>query len=147
MDCDFFNDGLKFSCKRCGKCCGESPGFVYLSQKDLNKLCEYFNMAQDEFIKKYCRWVDYYGGAKALALNEKERYYCIFFNDGCTVYKARPVQCFTYPFWPWIIENNSAWLANKNECAGLDTGELHGRDEILYNRHEYLENKIITRKS
>ena len=43
--CDkFYKDGLKFECQRCSFCCGHSPGFVYLSQRDLTVLCEHFNL-------------------------------------------------------------------------------------------------------
>lgn len=142
---DFIDSGLNFSCKKCGKCCGEQPGYVYLSKNDLTALCEHFKMTANDFIDKYCRWVNYYNNSEALALKEKARYYCIFFQDGCTVYKARPVQCRTYPFWPWIIESHGAWLKEKNECVGLDFGALHSKSEILYNRHLYMENKIIVR--
>ena len=40
----FYKDGLNFECQRCSFCCGHSPGFVYLSQRDLNVLCNHFQM-------------------------------------------------------------------------------------------------------
>ena len=33
--CDkFYENGLNFECQRCSFCCGHSPGFVYLSERD-----------------------------------------------------------------------------------------------------------------
>lgn len=147
----------QFTCKRCGVCCGEDPGFVYLSKKDLESLCQFVGLSEVDFTEKYCRWVDYYGGREALSLKEKARYYCIFFDNGCTLYEARPVQCRTYPFWPWVIdawdkasaknaseEDKKEWESLK--CPGMGSGDIYTKDEALFIKHEYLVNEIITRE-
>src|SRR5574344_288995 len=101
MSC-FYDKGLHFSCQKCSHCCRIDPGFVYLSQSDLTNLCQWFKFTQEQFISMYCRKVPYYDGTTVLSLREKKNYDCIFWDNGCTVYGARPVQCSTYPFWSWM---------------------------------------------
>ena len=133
----FYKDGLNFECQRCSFCCGHSPGFVYLSLKDLDLLCEYHKMERAAFIEKYCRWVNYYGGATVLSLKEKKNYDCILWESGCSCYEARPVQCRTYPFWSWMIKDKEMWNECAETCPGMNKGRLWTYEEIELNRHEY----------
>lgn len=136
----FYKNGLKFECQRCSFCCGHSPGFVYLSKRDLTVLCEHFNLKAKEFIEKYCRWADYYYGTKVLALKEQKNYDCILWKNGCSAYKARPVQCLTYPFWNWIIESEQSWQDCAKECPGINNGKLWNIQEIEENKAAYVHN-------
>ena len=88
----FYKNGLKFTCKRCSFCCGHSPGFVYLSKSDLERLCAYFKMTAPDFAQKYCRWANYYHGTTVLALQEQKNYDCILWENGCSLYEHRPSQ-------------------------------------------------------
>ena len=126
----FYKDGLNFECQRCSFCCGHSPGFVYLSQRDLNVLCNHFQMKIKDFVEKYCRWADYYYGTKVLALQEKKNYDCILWKNGCSAYQARPVQCSTYPFWDYLLSDKALFYAEKEVCPGVGEGELHSEKEI-----------------
>lgn len=142
----FYKDGLNFSCQRCSFCCGHSPGFVYLSKRDLDSLRNFFNMSVTEFVQKYCRWADYYYGKQVLALLEKENYDCILWEQGCSAYEARPVQCSTYPFWSWMIENKAMWTECAADCPGMNKGRLWTFDEIEQNRQAYDANKPLFRE-
>ena len=126
----FYKDGLHFSCQRCSHCCRHEPGYVYLSQDELNNLCKRYNLSSQEFIKQYCRWVPYYDGSEVLCLQEKDNYDCILWDGMCTAYEARPAQCSTYPFWPFIVESDISWSAEAGECPGINKGELHSKEEI-----------------
>lgn len=140
----FYKDGLHFGCARCSFCCGHSPGFVYLSHKDLENLCDFFKMKPVDFVEKYCRWVDYYEGQTVLALIEQKNYDCILWNNGCTAYEGRPVQCRTWPFWSWMIKSKEMWEECAKECPGMNKGRLWTFEEIEENRIAYDENKPIT---
>lgn len=70
MENNFYEKGLKFECKRCSYCCGNGPGFVYLSKVDLLNLCRFFKLKSKDFEEKFCRWVEYYEGKTVLALIE-----------------------------------------------------------------------------
>ena len=139
----FYENGLNFECQRCSFCCGHSPGFVYLSKRDLKSLCTFFKLSAKEFVEKYCRWADYYYGTKVLALIEKKNYDCILWENGCSAYPARPVQCSTYPFWSWMIKDKETWNECAKECPGMNKGKLWPPEEIEKNRKAYVENEPL----
>ena len=136
----FYKNGLNFECQRCSFCCGHSPGFVYLSKRDLFALCEFFKMTIKDFVAKYCRWANYYGGTTVLSLLEKKNYDCILWDSGCTAYQARPVQCSTYPFWEWMLEEKSMWDDCAKDCPGMNCGHHWIFEEIEENRRKYVAN-------
>ena len=136
----FYKNGLNFECQRCSFCCGHSPGFVYLSKRDLLALCEFFKMTIKDFVAKYCRWANYYGGTTVLSLLEKKNYDCILWDSGCTAYQARPVQCSTYPFWEWMLEEKSVWDDCAKDCPGMNCGHHWTFEEIEENRRKYVAN-------
>ena len=68
-----------------------------------------------------------------MSLIEKINYDCVFWDNGCTVYQARPVQCITYPFWPVIIESELRWNKESNNCPGINKkGNLTVNDKINF---------------
>ena len=142
----FYKNGLKFSCQRCSFCCGHSPGYVYLSRKDLERLCEGTGLSVKDFVAKYCRRADYYEGKTVLALLEKPNYDCIFWDNGCSLYEFRPSQCRTYPFWAWIVKDKATWDEIAKECPGMNAtdGKLWPYEEIEKNRQEYIQNQPLT---
>ena len=143
----FYDEGLDFECNKCSACCRLSPGYVYLSQRDLTTLCQWFKLSQEEFIEKYCRWVGYYEGKEALALVELKNYDCIFWNkdSGCTAYGARPIQCSTYPFWSWILKDRDSWNSISKDCPGINKGKHWTKEQIDEQRSLYVHNEPITR--
>ena len=122
----FYHKGLKFSCKQCSSCCRFDPGFVYLSENDLEKLLMETKMDRANFINKYCRWC----ADDSLSLQEKPNYDCIFWDSGCLVYKNRPLQCRTYPFWKTILKSEKAWETTAAGCPGINSGKLNTGAEI-----------------
>jgi len=138
IDDDLLKDGLKFECTRCSICCRFNPGTVGLSQEDLTRLSSFLNLNKEAFIKKYCRYVKN-KGKKFLSLKEKKNLDCIFWNkskkgnfNACQVYKARPVQCSTFPFWPGHM-NVKSWNELSNWCPGINNGRLILKNEIEKN--------------
>jgi len=130
----FYAGGLRFSCQRCSACCRFESGYVYLSRQDVSLLRTALDMPYDKFIEKYCRWVPEWNGKSRLSLKEKRNYDCIFWSkehgEGCRVYKERPLQCRTFPFWPSIMESKDNWEMTAQDCPGTGEGELHSRDSI-----------------
>jgi Fe-S-cluster containining protein len=129
----FYVNGLKFSCKRCSSCCRHDQGFVYLSKKDLDKLCSALKMDEKDVIGEYCIWVKDRNGGFVLSLKEKPNYDCILWDNGCTVYASRPIQCVTFPFWDSIIADVRCWESAAKSCPGMNSGELHTMAEIEKN--------------
>mgnify|MGYP003289696027 FL=1 len=143
----FYENGLQFECTRCSDCCRLSPGYVYLSQRDLTSLCQWFKLSEQEFIEKYCRWVGYYEGKEALALIELKNYDCILWDKecGCKAYGARPVQCSTYPFWSWILKDKDSWNNESKSCPGINKGKIWSKESIEKECSNYVANVPITR--
>ncbi len=142
--CDtFYSDGLNFSCKQCSGCCRHDPGFVYLSQIDLENLCTSLKLSESDFIQNYCRVVPYYDGTEVLCLQEKSNYDCIFWNEGCEVYTARPIQCSTYPFWTFLLKSKATWDAESASCPGINSGKLLKKSEICDRMELYKNNRPL----
>ena len=142
----FYSKGLHFECQRCSFCCGHSPGFVYLSLRDLKALCLAKKMTVKAFVEEYCRWADWYTGSQVLALKEQKNYDCILWNKGCSCYEARPVQCSTWPFWSWMVETKESWEECAKECPGMNKGRLWSFEEIESNRLAYEKNTPLHRE-
>jgi Fe-S-cluster containining protein len=140
----FYTGGLKFSCKRCSACCRHEPGFVFLSEKDLELLSEKMKMDKLKFIKKYCRWGVQYPADNdilSLSLKEKANLDCIFWETGCTVYDARPLQCRTYPFWQPIVSSKQNWEMTSVVCPGINNNSgSHDNDNYTQSKIEDLIN-------
>ncbi len=122
----FFKDGLRFSCQQCGKCCTGSPGFVFVSEKDIENICRGLNLTRHEFKKQYLR--KYH---ERLSLIEFDDGRCIFWDNGCKIYEFRPYQCRSFPFWWQTIRNEKCWEIVAKKCSGIGKGELHSLEEIL----------------
>jgi Fe-S-cluster containining protein len=141
----FYAGGLQFSCTRCSACCRYESGYVFLSDKDVDRLAAGQNMAKDAFIKTYCRWVAFGGGLEYLSLKEKTGYDCIFWQKGCSVYTSRPLQCRNFPFWDSIMASPEAWNSAKSGCPGMGKGELHTMARIEACLEERLAEPVLTR--
>ena len=142
-----FKDGIKFECQGSGNCCvsRESYGYVYLSTNDLKRFAKYFNLSIKDFKSKYCQITDGF-----IHLTEKKNINgkCIFLKDNrCTVYKSRPTQCRTWPFWN---ENMEAKIWNEDisiNCPGIGKGKTINRNLInKYLKEDYDNEKLILKK-
>jgi len=126
----FYTNGLRFGCVRCSRCCRHTPGYVFLSEQDIEKLCAFLDIHRDEFYRSYCRQVPL-GIVNRVSLTEKPNLDCVFWeNDGCTVYAARPLQCRSFPFWSSSLSSKVRWKEVARECPGIGAGQVHSRGEI-----------------
>lgn len=133
----FYKDGLNFECQRCSGCCRYDSGYVFLSEEDISNLLEVLGISREELLEKYCTEVNI-SGTYRISLQEKENFDCIFWIDGgCSVYKGRPLQCRSFPFWAPYLESREDWDGLGESCPGVNKGKLHSREEIeewLYRR-------------
>jgi len=118
-----FNKGIKFKCQGSSNCCISrgSYGFVYLSKKDVIRVAKHLNTKLKLFKKKYCDYTNGYLHLKETNKNGN----CQFLKyKKCSIYKARPIQCRTWPFWG---ENMNAKKWNSeiiNFCPGIGKGNI-----------------------
>lgn len=137
----WFKEGLRFQCTGCGGCCTGSPGYVFLSQTDLERLAMHKQMTPQEFAKKFTRLVE----DQHALLDHPGNYDCVFLKDKkCTVYEARPTQCRTFPWWVHHLRDEEDWKAAKERCEGIDHPDapivpsLHIQEQCL----TYLDNLL-----
>ncbi|MEM7260477.1 MAG: YkgJ family cysteine cluster protein [Planctomycetota bacterium] len=120
----WYEDGLEFSCTQCGKCC-RVEGYVWVDAEAVREIAAYLGLSDEEFGKRYVRRVK-----RRHSLIEKPNLECIFWDNGCTIYPVRPVQCRTFPFWRENLQNPDAWDEVTEECPGSGTGRRFTREEI-----------------
>ena len=119
-----YKNGIRFECQGSGNCCvsRDSYGYVYLSDKDLKRFAKYFKLPLKEFKDKYCQMTD--GFIHLIEKTELEGS-CIFLKDKkCSVYKSRPSQCRTWPFWNENM-NSKVWNEDISiNCPGVGKGKI-----------------------
>jgi len=138
----FWSEGLRFECTRCSACCRHEPGLVLLSKDDLRRLTDHLGLDFKGFFTNYCRLMPF-GGGTAISLRETREYDCIFWKNGCSIYKARPAQCSTYPFWTGMADSRGAWIRESRRCPGIGKGRIRSRREIEEALWEYRKNAPI----
>ncbi|MCH9614176.1 MAG: Phosphoglucosamine mutase [Chlamydiia bacterium] len=112
---------VKFKCTGCGKCCNGKDGYVWLEEDDITRLTKALGLEEDEFLEKYTTVFQ----GKRVLLDQEDTFDCIFLDENkqCSVYKARPNQCATFPFWPHVIESRLHWLREGIICEGINHPE------------------------
>ena len=132
----WYANGLQFECQECGGCCSGAPGYVWVSDDEIQQLADLFGILFDEFEAKFVREV---GNRKSLI--EYPNGDCVFFDRfhlNCKIYRDRPVQCRTWPFWNSNLESEEEWDKIARHCRGCGQGELFSLDEIEERRTERL---------
>ena len=130
----WYTDGLRFECSQCGDCCTGAPGFVWVSQAEIDAIAEEVGMASEQFEDTYVRKI----GARR-SLREFPNGDCVFFdteNKGCQIYGARPIQCRTWPFWDSNLKSEKAWKETCEECPGNGNGKVYSLEEIESQRKQ-----------
>ena len=136
----WYAGGLRFGCTRCGNCCTGPPGYVWVTDVEIERLAAHVGRPVEEFRRLHVRKV---GGRSSLKerRNDSGEYDCVFLTPlpgdapqsrrrGCGVYAARPLQCRTWPFWDGLLESREAWEHSKQTCPGLDRGRAFDFEHI-----------------
>jgi Fe-S-cluster containining protein len=125
----WYQQGLRFECSQCGKCCGGGPGTIRVNEDEIAALADRLGLSEAEFRPRY----SYRLRNGDVSLVEKENYDCVFFDRkrGCTVYDDRPKQCRTWPFWSSAVFSRETWDDQAAECPGMNSGPLRDAAEIL----------------
>ena len=138
------NKGIRFECQGSSNCCVSrgSYGYVYLSKIDILRLSKFKNLRFKDFIELYCDTTNGF-----IHFKEKKRDgKCQFLiKKKCSIYKDRPTQCRTWPFWPENM-NVKTWNNQiKKFCPGVGKGKLFSNREInkIIKKEQENENKIL----
>lgn len=134
----WYSGGLSFECQGCGGCCaGPAEGYVWITEDDIEAIAAHLRISIQELMDKYVRKV-----GKRFSLREVTKTKdCVFLEtaqDGrrkCSIYRYRPTQCLTWPFWPSNIGAPDDWLMAQTRCVGINRGKRHNLDEIETRRN------------
>jgi len=91
-------------------------------------MSQFLSLPVNEFRRRYVtsRW-------RAPSLKERTNGDCVFYDatsDRCSIYRVRPLQCRTFPFWPALLESEEAWNEAALLCPGMNRGDLRTAEEI-----------------
>lgn len=113
----WYQEGVKFKCTGCGKCCLGKEGYVFVTPEEVATMADHLRLSVEAFALKYLRQV----GTRFSLLEVGSDKACIFLKNKkeCMVYENRPMQCQTFPFWPQTIKTKAAWEKEKEECEGI----------------------------
>ena len=118
---------LKFKCQKCGACCSDWQGNVYLRQEDIPGLASATGLTPGQFVVRYTKR-DAWGHVHLVL---KENGDCVFFeNGGCAVYDVRPGACFAWPFWRGVCTTKRGWEKASRKCPGIGKGATWSAGEI-----------------
>ncbi|MCF0233704.1 MAG: YkgJ family cysteine cluster protein, partial [Thermoguttaceae bacterium] len=127
----WYEDGLRFGCKQCGRCCCGEPGYVWVTEEEIDGMAKELGVSKSQFETAFVRLIR--GRKKSLI--ERANGDCVLFDEktrGCSVYKTRPVQCRTWPFWEQNVDRPNSWKKTAKFCHGCDNpeGKLYTAEEI-----------------
>lgn len=135
----FYHKGIRFECQRSSTCCksGHIEGYVYLNLEDRRQIANHLGMSTLGFTRQYTAKT-----RKKFHLKQTKHDCPFLRNDHCTIYKARPMQCRTWPFWPENMKKYTWRKEVKKECPGIGKGKLYTIDEI----EKILKSQILAKR-
>lgn len=130
----WYKEGLRFECTGCGDCCSGEPGYVWVDDHEIESLAKEMEMELEAFERKFVRQEP-----EGKSLVEYPDGDCIFLHPEsrrCLVYKSRPIQCRTWPFWDSNLSSKKAWKEACDVCPGSGVGKLYNLEQIEERRKE-----------
>jgi hypothetical protein len=110
---------------------------VWFTEEEAEAMARELRCTREEFLDRYTRRV---GARRSLReLKIDGRFDCVFLDRTtrpgkaiCGIYRARPSQCRTWPWWPEVVETPETWVETKRRtpCPGMDTGPTHSLVDI-----------------
>lgn len=130
----WYEPGLNFACTQCGNCCTGAAGVVYITEEEGAKMAEFLGIDAASFFmlyaeNRYGRWT------LKEKLHPDRGYDCVFLDFDrkgkalCKVHAARPVQCWSWPFWPSVLKDERTWKKYSKTCPGMRKGGLNKQRE------------------
>ncbi len=124
---------LRFSCNRCGICCGdtqEKTRHVLLLDVEAERLSQFVG-------KRVCEFAEKVEGKSPYVYEMKKGCdgKCVFYADTqCSVYKLRPLVCRFYPFELAPSEGEKFRFTATFECPRVSSADGDGLSEVFFRR-------------
>ncbi len=106
---------IKFECKKCGNCCKNIRGWVYINEIEIDEISKFLKINNFDFIKKYLIQDQGWYILSSPSHNPN----CFLKENTCGIYNVRPKLCREYPFWENILQNRQTFLKETEICEGL----------------------------
>ena len=106
------------ACESCaGNCCIGESGYVWTTPQEIKDISAFLDMQEIDFRQQHLRKIGY--KFSLLENRTQNGYICEFFDVNlkrCAIYKVRPSQCRTFPFWEYFKEHIEE---GEKECPGI----------------------------
>lgn len=117
----FRRQALHFECTRCGVCCTGGPDeHVFLEPGEAEALAAELALERSVFARRHLTRTE--EGDPVLRMRADGACSLLAADGTCGAYRARPLQCRTYPFWPELVHTAKAWRREARRCEGIDRG-------------------------
>jgi len=131
--------GLRFDCSMCGNCCTGAPGYVLVSDAEVERMAQRLGCSDADFRERYTHQIR--EGCSLTEIKTEFGHDCVFLDRTtipgkaiCRVYEDRPDQCQTWPFWKSNLKNRRSWAIAGRSCPGIDHGALIPPEQIRISR-------------
>lgn len=124
----WYHEGLRFECTQCGDCCTGQPGYVWVTDDEVQAIARHLDQPVGAIRLLHTRPV-----RGEVSLTEHLNGDCTFLDPEtrrCRVYPVRPVQCRTWPFWRGNVASPTGWERTCRVCPGAGQGALVTLAEI-----------------
>ncbi|TYZ66012.1 hypothetical protein PybrP1_004470 [[Pythium] brassicae (nom. inval.)] len=124
---------FQFKCTACGKCCTGRGGRVRVNEREVAAIASELRLSSTQVEARYLRRLpdaadqsvsDSDGETQQIQQwtlrQTPEDSQCVFLDDTkCSIYKARPTQCRTFPWWPQNLISDYDWQLAAQDCEGI----------------------------
>ena len=133
----WYREGLGFQCSMCGNCCTGPPGAVWFDEQEAADMAGAMGIKLEDFLRRFTRRIN--GRHSLRERHTRHGFDCVLLDREtqpgrglCRVYRARPTQCRTWPWWSENLESPAAWDEAKKvtPCPGMGQGPVVPLEEI-----------------
>lgn len=117
-----------FGCNRCGNCCSNQTGFVWIEPDEIAPMAEKLQMTAEAFARRFVKNVD----GRLSLIEESGRCALLANRTDCSVYEARPRQCRNFPFWLSVLEGGEHYKNARDLCPGIFEAPRRAAREAAY---------------
>ena len=132
MSKHWYQEGLRFECTECGNCCSGPSGTVWFDLDEARDMAAALSITIEAFYEQHAECIN--GRWTLREQKTADGFDCVFLDRDskpgsalCRVYRQRPAQCRTWPFWGTNLRSRSSWEFARKEtpCPGMDQGKVY----------------------
>lgn len=114
---------LRFECTGCGQCCtGRGDYYIEVTRAEQRRIQKFLGISWGWLRRRYVERFD--DKIESLCTGAVGRCAFLGHDNRCRIYAVRPGQCRNYPFWPELVEHQSAWKTEARRCEGIGRGSV-----------------------